>query len=124
MRTRAAAALAAATFCAALAAGTALGHTGVESSTPRSGAVLERPPARATIVFAGPLARVGRVTATRNGEGNLVKRAYLSPRDASRVVVELKRPGPRRRAGAYRVVWRVTGGDGHSLSGVIGYRVR
>jgi methionine-rich copper-binding protein CopC len=109
---------------AGLAPAAALGHTGVESSTPRSGAVLERTPARVTITFEGPLARVGRVTATRNGDGNLVKRARLSPRDASRLVVELKRPGPKKRAGAYRVVWRVTGGDGHTIRGVIGYRVR
>ncbi len=124
MRTRAAAALAAATCVASLGAATALGHTGVESSTPRSGAVLQRTPAKMTIVFEAPVARVGRVTATRNGDGNLVKRAYVSPRDAARVIVELKRPGPRKRAGAYRVSWRVTGADGHGVSGVIGYRVR
>ena len=118
------AALAAASCVAAAGAATALGHTGAVSSTPRSGSVLAHTPARVTIVFAGPVARVGTVRATRNGEGNLVKRKYVSPRDASRVVVELKRPGPRKQPGAYRVVWRVTGPDGHPVSGVVGFRVR
>jgi methionine-rich copper-binding protein CopC len=124
MRTRAAAALAAATCAASLGAASAFGHTGVESSSPKSGAVLARTPARVTITFAGPVLRVGTITATRNGQGNLVKRAYRSPRAASRVVVELKRPGPRKQAGAYRVIWRVTGSDGHVVRGVIGFRVR
>ncbi len=118
------AALAAASCVAAAGAATALGHTGVESSTPRSGSVLARTPARVTIVFTGPVVRVGRVRATRNGEGNLVKRKYVSSANASRVVVELKRPGPKKQAGAYRIVWRVTGTDGHAVSGVVGYRVR
>jgi copper transport protein len=124
MTLRTAAALTAASCVAALGATSALGHSGVESSSPRSGAVLERTPAQVTITFAGPVARVGTITATRNGRGHLVKRAYLSPRNASRVVVELKRPGPKKQPGAYRVSWRVTGSDGHAVRGVIGFRVR
>jgi methionine-rich copper-binding protein CopC len=116
------AALAAASCVAAAGAATALGHTGAVSSAPRSGSVLAHTPARVTIVFAGPVARVGTVRATRNGKENLVKRKFVSPRNAS--VVELKRPGPRKQAGAYRVVWRVTGPDGHPVSGVVGFRVR
>ena len=123
MRPHITAALAAASCVAALGATTALGHSGVESSSPRSGAVLERSPVRVTITFSGPVARLGTTTATRNGEGNLVRSARISPGDASRVVVALKRPGPRKQAGTYRVSWRVTGSDGHAVRGVIAFRV-
>lgn len=121
---RIAAPLAAASCIAALGAAAALGHSGVESSTPRAGAVLARSPATVTIRFSGPVARIGTVRATRNGDGDLVKSARISPRDATRVVVRLKRPGPRKQAGSYRVAWRVTGADGHAVSGVIPFRVR
>lgn len=118
------AALAAATCLASLGAGTALAHTDVESSTPRDGAVLARTPATATVTFGEPMQRVSRITVSRNGQGNLVKSARLSPRDASVATVTLKRPGPKKQPGTYRLRWEVVGADGHALTGTITYRVR
>jgi methionine-rich copper-binding protein CopC len=124
MTTRVAAALAAASLVGSLGAATALGHSELESSTPRNGAVLARTPARVTLTFHGVVVRLGRITATRNRADDLVRSAVISPRNASRVVIRLKRPGPRKQPGAYRVSWRVTGADGHVVSGAIGFRVR
>ena len=124
MRLRIAAALAAASCMAALGAATALGHSTVRSSSPKAGAVLARSPATMTISFGDPIGRLGTFTATRNGEGNLVKSVRISPRNARRAVVSLKRPGPRKQHGTYRVNWRITGDDGHAVKGVISFRVR
>lgn len=115
------------TLSLALALGAASGataHSGLETTSPRQGAVLNRPPAAATLTFSAPLGRVGTVRVMRNGRGNLVRRARLHPRDAARVVVALRRPGRRAWAGRYRIVWRVTAADGHIMRGVVAYRVR
>ena len=124
MTRRFAAALAAASCVTALGAATAHGHSGLESSTPKAGAVLARTPATVTIRFSGPIVRLGAMAATRNGVGGLMKSARISPTDATKIVVTLKRPGPRKQAGSYRVSWRVSGADGHAVSGVIPFRVR
>jgi methionine-rich copper-binding protein CopC len=124
MGARAVAALAAATCCLGLGAATALGHDEIESSRPRGGAVLARTPATVTLIFAEPIGRLGRVTATRNGQGDLVKSARTAPRDAAVVVVRLKRPGPKKQAGTYTVRWRIISDDGHPVSGVVTFRVR
>ncbi|WP_217913134.1 copper resistance CopC family protein [Miltoncostaea marina] len=128
MRVRATVALAAGAALAALAAPAAVtqatAHTGLEASTPRHGATVARVPATVTLTFAGPLTRVDAVRVTRDGRGDLVRRARLDPRDARRVVVSLTRPGRRAQAARYRVVWRVRGADGHALRGVVAFRVR
>jgi len=124
MRLRIAAALAAASCMAAFGAATALGHDEIESTSPKSGAVLARTPALVVLAFEEPIGRLGAVTATRNGQGNLVKSARTAPRDASRVVVRLKRPGPKKQAGTYRVNWRITSDDGHAVRGVVTFRVK
>jgi methionine-rich copper-binding protein CopC len=77
-----------------------------------------------TIGFSDQIVRLGRFVATRNGDGDLVKSARISPRDATRVVVSLKRPGPKKQNGTYRVIWRVTGVDGHTVNGVVAFRVK
>lgn len=119
---RTAAALAGATALA-LAATTATAHTEVTSSSPAHGSKPVRPPATMTITFGEPLLRAGTTTMTRNGSGQLVKSAKVSRANSRTVVLALKRPGPRKWAGVYRLTWRVTGADGHALRGVIVYRV-
>src|SRR5262245_45476737 len=118
------AALAAAGCVASLGAATALAHSEVESITPRAGATLARTPATVTLRYDGPIQPIRSITVSRNGEQNLAKGSRISPRDARRVTVALKRPGPRKRNGTYRVSWRVTGVDGHTVSGVVAFRVK
>jgi methionine-rich copper-binding protein CopC len=119
---RRAAVLAAALAVAAPAV--ALAHTEVRSSSPRDGAVLARTPAAMAVTFGEPIGRLGTMTMTRNGAGNLVKSARIAPRNARTALIALKRPGAAKQAGRYRLTWRITGADGHRLSGTITFRVR
>jgi methionine-rich copper-binding protein CopC len=120
----AAAAVAAAACVAAFGAATALAHDELKSSSPKSGATLVRTPAAVTLTFEEAIGKLGKVTATRNGQGDLVKSARTKPRDASKVVVRLKRPGPKKQAGTYRVSWRIISDDGHPVSGVVTFKVK
>jgi methionine-rich copper-binding protein CopC len=120
----AAAAVAAVACVAAFGAATALAHDELKSTSPRTGATLARTPAAVTLTFEEPIGKLGKVTATRNGQGDLVKSARTMPRNAAKVVVTLKRPGPKKQAGTYRVGWRITSDDGHPVSGVVTFRVK
>jgi copper resistance protein C len=122
--TRAVAALAAAGCVASLGAAAALGHSEVESSSPRSGATLARTPATVTLRYDDPIQRIRAITVRRNGGPDLATSSRISPRDARRVTVTLKRPGPKKQNGTYRVRWRVTGVDGHTVTGVVAFRVK
>jgi methionine-rich copper-binding protein CopC len=117
-----AAALAAA-VCLGVGAATALAHTEVESSSPRDGSTLSRLPARVVLTFEQPISRVRLVVVKRNGKGNFAKTFEQDPRDARRVLVTLKRPGVKWRAGRYRVNWLITATDGDAVNGVLAFRV-
>jgi len=116
--------IAGAAAAALAAAAPALGHTELRATSPARGATLPSLPAQVTVTYAEPMARVDGAKATRNRTGNLVRSARLSRGDARKVVITLKRPGPRSQDGTYRVAWTVTGGDGHTLSGLVTFRVR
>ena len=118
------AAVAVAACLAAFGAATALAHDELKSSSPKSGATLARTPAAVTLTFEEPIGKLGAVTATRNGQGGLLKSARTLPTNAAKVVVRLKRPGPKKQAGTYRVSWRITSDDGHPVSGVVTFRVK
>jgi copper resistance protein C len=122
--TRAVAALAAAGCVASLGAAAALGHSEVESSTPEAGATLARTPATVTLRYDDPIQRIRTITVTRNGQQNLAKASRTAPRNARTIVVTLKGPGPKKQNGTYRVIWRVTGVDGHTVNGVVAFRVK
>jgi methionine-rich copper-binding protein CopC len=117
-----AAALAAATLAGA--AGVAIAHDEVQGTTPARGAVLRNLPPKVSVTFGEPVGRLDRVTITRNGRGNFVKRAAIDPRNAARVVAVLKRPGGKARTGVWKVTWRVTSADGHRQVVTAGFRVR
>ena len=123
-RHRSATMLVVAALLAGADATTALGHSEVTSSSPAQGAEVKRFPTRMTVSFDDPIGRLGVMTVTRNGAGNLVKSARIAPTNARTALITLKRPGPTKRAGLYRLTWRVTGPDGHAVSGVIVFRVR
>jgi methionine-rich copper-binding protein CopC len=120
----AAAAIAAVACVAAFGAATALAHDELKSSSPTSGATLARSPAAVTLTFEEAIGKLGKVTATRNGQGNLVKSVRTKPRDASKVVIALKRPGAKKQSGTYKVNWRIISDDGHPVSGVVTFRVK
>lgn len=102
----------------------ALGHTGLRASSPSAGATLSRLPATVTLTFSGALGKAGPAKVTRNRRGDLLKRARLAPGDARRLVITIKRPGPKAQGGTYRVAWNVTSADGHRQRGLLVFRVR
>lgn len=100
-------------------------HTGVASTSPKHGATVRVLPAAVSVSFSGPLARAGAARITRNGRGDLAGRASLSPRNAARLVIPVKRPGKRAlHRGLYRVAWSAVSPDGHVQRGVFAFRVR
>ncbi len=118
-------ALAAIVAVAAALPATALGHgDSPVTTTPKDGAALKRVPATVTVSFGDTIGRLGAMRVTRNGAGNLVKSARISPRNAAAAVVTLKRPGPKAQNGAYRLRWTVTHADGHVQSGIVRFTVR
>jgi copper resistance protein C len=115
---------AAAALVAAVAAAPAYAHSEAVASSPRHGSTLTRVPAQMTVTFGEPIGRLGTMRVTRNRAGDLVRSARIAPGNARRAVITLKRPGPRKQAGLYRLTWRVTSADGHPVSGVVVFRVR
>ena len=109
--------------CATVGAGVALAHDEVEGTTPQRGAVLRNLPPKVSMTFGETIGKLNGVTITRNGKGSFVKSSTIDPRNASRVVATLKRPGSRFRPGVWRVTWRVTGADGHKQTLTAGFRV-
>jgi methionine-rich copper-binding protein CopC len=116
------AALAAAALVGA--AGVAVAHDDVKRTTPARGAVLKNLPPKVSMTFGEAVGRLDTVRITRNGRGNFVKSAQIDPRNASRVVAVLKRPGAKGRKGTWRVTWRITSADGHKQVLTAGFRVR
>lgn len=105
-------------------AGVASAHTHVTASTPKHGSAVAKLPKTATITFGEAIGRVGNVRITRDGRGNYTKAARLAPGNARRVVVTLKNVAASAQKGTYRIVWNITGADGHAQKGVIAFRVR
>ncbi len=105
-------------------AGVALAHDEIEGTTPARGAVLQNLPPKVSMTFGEAVGRLDKVTISRNGAGNFVKSAQIDPRNASRVVAVLKRPGGKARKGTWRVTWRITSADGHKQVLTAGFRVR
>ncbi len=122
--TRAVAALAAAGCVASLGAATALGHgeSRVEHPEGRGAARAHAGDGDAALRRPDPAHPDDPVT--RNGRQDLARSSRIAARDARTVVVSLKRPGPKNQNGTYRVNWRVTGVDGHTVNGVVSFRVK
>jgi methionine-rich copper-binding protein CopC len=58
------------------------------------------------------------------GTGDFTKTSQIDPRNASRVVATLTRPGGKARKGLWKVTWRITSADGHKQVFTAGFRVR
>lgn len=98
---------------------TALGHTEIVKRSPAKGAVLAHLPAKVTLTFAEPLLRVDDVQVLR-GSKDCATRVRLNPKNARQVIVTTRGD----REGRHRVVWSVTGPDGHTVAGRYTFFVR
>jgi methionine-rich copper-binding protein CopC len=110
----------AASAVALIAAPAAMAHSGIVSTTPKSGSVVRALPANVTLTFGGRLLRVTSVKVLDGKGVDHAVSARLNPRNAAMVVVRTSRPV----AGSYKVLWKVQSEDGHSEAGTFGFRVR
>lgn len=109
----------AASAAALIAAPAAVGHSGVRSTTPRSGSTVQALPAKLTLTFGDRLLRVIGVQVIDAAGVDHATSSRLDPRNAARVVVATRRSGP----GRYTVRWKVQSEDGHSEAGTFAFRV-
>lgn len=116
-------AVAAATLAVAstVGVGLALAHAGIQSTSPRGGATLERAPARVSVTFAEEV-RSGTITVKTTG-GKVVSKGKggRDPANVRRVRVALKRGLG---AGVYTVRWTVVAADGDDQRGTFRFTVR
>lgn len=105
---------------ALIAAPAAMAHSGLRSTTPRSGSVVQALPATVTFTFGDRLLRVVSVQVVDSAGVDHARSSRLDPRNAARVVVATRRSTPSR----YTVRWKVQSEDGHSEAGAFSFRVR
>ena len=104
----------------ALAAGAALAHTEVKSTSPSAGASAKRPLRTVTVTFTQPIQRgtlrvkgPGKVVVSDGGGGR-------DPRNVARLKVRLQRGLG---AGRYKAAWTIKAVDGHRQSGSFRFRL-
>jgi methionine-rich copper-binding protein CopC len=119
---RRAAAVLLATGGLALAAPAALGHSAVDSTSPRAGSSVPRAISVVTVTFKARILRDSASIVVRNSRGRKVSRGRGARSGTSALRATLKR---RLRRGTYRVTWRARSGvDGHEQSSSFEFRVR
>jgi methionine-rich copper-binding protein CopC len=94
------------------------GATGLVSSRPRDGAVLENAPVELTLTFARPAALTGLTITPAGGQAFPVQVQSADPTPSVVAVIPALPPG------AYQVRWTATGADGRPLQGVIRFTIR
>lgn len=98
----------------------AAAHTDLVSSSPANGATLDAAPDRITLKFAEAVLPSGAQIVAKSADGTKVA---LGPAEVSGAKVTAAWPSAAAE-GAYKVSWRVAGGDGHPLDGTFGFTVK
>ena len=96
----------------------ALGHAGPTTSTPAANSTIKVLPRSISVTFSDPLVRVERVILTPPSGKNSVRSFVVNPKDKRQLVIRTKRS----EAGQYNLYWKVTGADGHSVTGRLRFR--
>ena len=99
---------------------TALGHAEPTGSTPKANSTVARLPQSISVTFDDPLLKVERVILTPPSGKNAVRSFAISPTNKRQLVIKTKRG----EAGQYNLYWKVTGADGHSVTGRIRFKIR
>jgi copper resistance protein C len=92
----------------------AFSHTGLQASTPASGAVLTSTPPRLELAFSAPV-RLMTLTLETTGGKTIPLKAPSQATPKTDFSLDL----PTLDAGGYRAHWTVMGGDAHKMSGTI-----
>jgi methionine-rich copper-binding protein CopC len=99
----------------------ALGHISPTSSTPPANSTVKVLPKSISVTFSDPLVRVERVILTPSSGKNAVRSFALNPKDKRQLLI---RTTKRSEAGQYNLYWKVTGADGHSVTGRLRFRTK
>lgn len=94
-------------------------HTGLESSTPADGAVLEAAPTEIVLEFAEELLDDAETISINTAEGTNVSSVKVQP-EGNQVSAPWPADLP---AGEYQVAYRVVSADGHPVSGAINFTI-
>jgi copper resistance protein C len=111
-------ALAAAALSVVVTAPVATAHAELESTTPKQGSTVQRPPQQVTLTFSEPIRTPAFVEVT-GPDGTDVTTGDVGVRDE----VLTQRLGDAAGGGAYSLSYRVTSADGHPISGTVRFRV-
>lgn len=102
-------------------AASALAHSEVVSTSPKTGGTASTKVTRVTVTFSGPM-RSGTIRVTGPG-GSVVSvgRGGSDPRNVNRLTVALKRG---LKAGRYTATWTAKAADGHAQRGSFRFRLK
>lgn len=103
-------------FAVLFVSASALADTELVGRSPDEGQSLKQPPERVSLSFAGPVEAVFSPLEVYDAQDRRVDldNARLDPNDPTVLVVDLKNNLP---AGSYTVEYRLTGADGHTVTG-------
>ncbi len=103
-------------FAVSFVSASALADTELVGRSPDEGQSLKQPPERVSLSFAGPVEAVFSPLEVYDAQDRRVDldNARLDPNDPTVLVVDLKNNLP---AGSYTVEYRITGADGHTVTG-------
>lgn len=103
------------------AAATALAHSQVESTSPKSGGTATTAVTKVTVTFSGPM-RKGTIRVVGPGSRVVSEGSGgRDPRNINRLTVSLKGG---LKAGSYRASWTATAADGHKQTGAFRFKLR
>ena len=91
-------------------------HNVLRSTAPADGSTVDAPPEAVTLVFDEPAIAMGSVVEVTDPGGQVVSDGPVQLRDTSVV-----QPVAADVGGTYRVVWRITSGDGHPIEGTFAF---
>lgn len=92
-----------------------LAHTGVASTSPKNGAILERSPAAIEIEFRGET-RLTSVVAIATNKAE--RKLQFAPKSSA---TSFKLPNPELEPGRNKILWKGLSKDGHVVSGTLVY---
>ncbi len=102
----------------AISAVPAAAHTTVSASKPAANATVAVLPASISVTFDARLLRVERVILTPPSGKNAVRSFAINAKNKQQLVIKTKRAG----SGQYNLYWKVTGADGHTITGRLRFK--
>ena len=96
----------------------AAAHTTVTASVPAANARVAVLPTSISVTFDDPLVKVERVILTPPSGKNAVRSFAINAKNKRQLVIKTKHAA----AGQYNLYWKVTGADGHTVTGRLRFK--